>query len=93
MDNLVSILKMPALNREVKEAILRYTQNWSYAFEGKSSLSYVEQVYKTLKTEGELPGTNSVRCSDGETQASPSHQETSLLLHLQWSTLKPRQNG
>ena len=53
MDNLVSILKMPGLNHEVKTALLRYIQNWSYAFEGKPSLAYVGNVYKILKSEGE----------------------------------------
>ncbi|KDR68667.1 hypothetical protein GALMADRAFT_1021903 [Galerina marginata CBS 339.88] len=52
MDNLVSILKMPALNHDVKQTILRLVQNWSIAFEGKPSLSYVGQVYKTLTNEG-----------------------------------------
>ncbi|KAH9487189.1 Vacuolar protein sorting-associated protein 27 [Psilocybe cubensis] len=52
MDNLVSILKMPALNHDVKEMILRLVQNWSVAFEGKPTLSYVGQVYKTLTNEG-----------------------------------------
>ncbi|KAG0703499.1 hypothetical protein DFH29DRAFT_803396 [Suillus ampliporus] len=51
MDNLVSILKMPSLNLSVKNDILKYIQNWSLAFEGKPSLSYVDQVYKTLKSE------------------------------------------
>ena len=58
MDNLVSILKMPALNYEVKSSLLRYIQNWSYAFEGKPSLSYVEHVYKTLKSEGKCTSRN-----------------------------------
>ncbi|KAL4259326.1 Vacuolar protein sorting-associated protein 27 [Pleurotus pulmonarius] len=52
MDNLVSILKMPALNLDVKNAILRHVQNWSVAFEGKPSLGYVGQVYQTLGQEG-----------------------------------------
>jgi hypothetical protein len=52
MDNLVSILKMPALNFEVKNVILRHVQNWATAFEGRHILSYVEQVYRTLKAEG-----------------------------------------
>lgn len=54
MDNLVSILKMPALNHEVKQRILRLIQNWAMAFEGKLNLSYVGHVYNTLKQEGEL---------------------------------------
>lgn len=53
MDNLVSILKIPTLNIDVKNKILRLIQNWGIAFEGKTSLSYVGQVYKNLKTEGE----------------------------------------
>ncbi|KAJ7237483.1 hypothetical protein B0H12DRAFT_1212258 [Mycena haematopus] len=52
IDNLVSILKIPVLNIDVKNNILRLVQNWSIAFEGKPSLSYVGQVYKTLQTEG-----------------------------------------
>jgi len=55
MDNLVSILKIPALNHDVKESILRLVQNWSVAFEGKSSLKYVGQVYQTLTKEGTHP--------------------------------------
>ncbi|KAL1741694.1 hypothetical protein HDZ31DRAFT_44889 [Schizophyllum fasciatum] len=52
MDNLVSILRMPALNNDVKTAILRYIQNWAIAFEGKAALSYVGTVYRTLQAEG-----------------------------------------
>ena len=52
MDNLVSILKIPVLNLDVKNRILRYIQNWAVAFEGKISLSYVDHTYKTLKMEG-----------------------------------------
>ncbi|KAF8168446.1 hypothetical protein B0H34DRAFT_685525 [Crassisporium funariophilum] len=52
MDNLVSILKIPALNHDVKLNILRMIQNWSVAFEGKSNLYYVGQVFKTLTNEG-----------------------------------------
>lgn len=52
MDNLVSILKIPTLNPEVKTDILRLIQNWSVAFEGKPALLLVGQVYNTLKQEG-----------------------------------------
>ena len=54
MDNLISILKTPSLNRDVKTKILRCVQTWAMSFKGKYNLSYVEQVYKTLKTEGEF---------------------------------------
>ncbi|EKM60542.1 uncharacterized protein PHACADRAFT_84579 [Phanerochaete carnosa HHB-10118-sp] len=52
MDNLVSILKIPALNHDVKNKILRFIQNWATAFEGRANLSYVGEVYKTLQHEG-----------------------------------------
>lgn len=52
VDNLVSILKVPVLNLEVKNVILRLIQNWSFAFEGKHTLSYMGQVYKMLTNEG-----------------------------------------
>lgn len=52
MDNLVSILKMPALNIDVKNKILRLVQNWALAFEGKPTLGYVGEVYRTLQYEG-----------------------------------------
>ncbi|KAI0825330.1 hypothetical protein BC628DRAFT_1374595 [Trametes gibbosa] len=52
MDNFVSILKIPALNHDVKNKILRYIQDWALAFEGKPSLSYVGEVYKSLQREG-----------------------------------------
>ncbi|KAG5643816.1 hypothetical protein DXG03_009593 [Asterophora parasitica] len=52
MDNLVSILKVPGLNNDVKQNILRLIQNWSIVFEGKPPLFYVGQVYKTLLGEG-----------------------------------------
>lgn len=52
MDNLVSVLKMPAINREVRDRILKNIQTWATAFEGKSTLMYVGEVYKTLQREG-----------------------------------------
>ena len=52
MDNLVSILHSHGLNRDVRDKTLRYIQSWALAFEGKPSLSYAGQVYKTLQGEG-----------------------------------------
>ncbi|KAI0668614.1 ubiquitin binding protein [Trametes maxima] len=52
MDNLVSILKVPTLNHDVKNKILRFIQDWAVAFESKPSLSYVGEVYRTLQREG-----------------------------------------
>ncbi|CAE6459425.1 unnamed protein product [Rhizoctonia solani] len=52
MDNMVSILKQPALNYEVKSKMLRLIQNWALAFESKPSLGYVPEVYRLLKNQG-----------------------------------------
>ncbi|CAG7847371.1 Vacuolar protein sorting-associated protein 27 [Serendipita indica DSM 11827] len=52
MDNMVSILKIPALNNDVKNRMLRFIQNWAMAFEGKPEFAYVNTVYKTLVSEG-----------------------------------------
>ena len=48
VDNLVSILKSPVLNIDVKNKIFRLVHNWTIAFEGKPSLSYAGQVYRTI---------------------------------------------
>ena len=55
MDNLVSILKIPGLNFEVKNKILRLVGNWSTSFEGKPTLSYVGVIFRSLKSEGMYP--------------------------------------
>lgn len=52
MDNLSSMLKMQTLNLDVKEKLLRYIQTWAIATDGKPSLSYVSQTYRSLKGEG-----------------------------------------
>ena len=43
MDNLVSILKSPVLNIDVKNKRLHLAQNWTIAFKGKSSLLYADK--------------------------------------------------
>lgn len=83
MDNLVSILKIPGLNHDVKNTILRLIQNWSVAFEGKPSLTYVGQVYKTLQGEGykfppkDLAVANSAMV---DTQTAPEWIDSDLCL-------------
>ena len=74
MDNLVSILKMPVLNHDVKNKILRLVQNWAIAFEGRANLSYVGGVYRTLQHEGAC--CTSRRC---QVQSDVSQDSISLL--------------
>jgi growth factor-regulated tyrosine kinase substrate len=67
IDNLVSILKVPVLNHDVKTNLLRLIQNWSIAFEGKPALSYIGQVYKTLINEGEINSSLRFVCKERST--------------------------
>ncbi|KAI0324446.1 ubiquitin binding protein [Cubamyces sp. BRFM 1775] len=83
MDNLVSILKIPALNHDVKNKILRYIQDWAIAFEGKPSLSYVGEVYRTLQREGyNFPPRDPALTSSAmvDTQTAPEWIDSELCL-------------
>ncbi|CDO71741.1 hypothetical protein BN946_scf184920.g25 [Trametes cinnabarina] len=83
MDNLVSILKMPSLNHDVKNKMLRYIQDWAIAFEGKPTLSYVGEVYKTLQREGyKFPPRDPALTSSAmvDTQTPPEWIDSELCL-------------
>ncbi|KAG8844412.1 Vacuolar protein-sorting-associated protein 27 [Tulasnella sp. 330] len=81
MDNLVSLLKQPAINREVKETILRMVQNWATAFEGKPSLSYTGEVYKTLQREGfRFPPKDAIANAMVDTATAPEWIDSDVCL-------------
>lgn len=54
IDNLVSLLKsyaVPATPEEVKNKILELIQTWATAAEGRHTLTYINETYKTLQRE------------------------------------------
>ncbi|KAJ3843147.1 hypothetical protein F5878DRAFT_575653 [Lentinula raphanica] len=83
IDNLVSILRMDNLNLDVKNAALRYLQNWSVAFEGKPSLGYVAQACKNLQNEGfKFPPKDLTAASSAmvDTQTAPEWIDSDVCL-------------
>ncbi|KAK4976552.1 hypothetical protein LTR28_008014 [Elasticomyces elasticus] len=58
MDNLTSLLRSngpAALNDEVRNKMLELIQSWAVAAEGRSSLTYISEVYKDLSREFRFP--------------------------------------
>ncbi|CED83781.1 Membrane trafficking and cell signaling protein HRS, contains VHS and FYVE domains [Phaffia rhodozyma] len=52
IDNLVSVLRIQTVNHEVKKIGLDFFQQWALAFQSKPELSYVYEVYKSMKQDG-----------------------------------------
>jgi hepatocyte growth factor-regulated tyrosine kinase substrate len=78
MDNLTSLLKAygpAAINDDVKNKILELIQSWAVAAEGRPTLVYIGEVFKTLQREGyQFPARVDVSSSMFDTSAvrSPS---------------------
>ncbi|KAF2117044.1 hypothetical protein BDV96DRAFT_571462 [Lophiotrema nucula] len=82
MDNLASLLKAPATvapNQDVKNKILELIQAWATAAEGRSNLTYISEVYRTLGHEGfRFPPKEHVASSMFDSSAVSSDAESVL---------------
>lgn len=56
MDNLTSLLKGYGgdTNDDVRHKILELIQNWATGAEGRLSLTYIIETYRTLQREGQM---------------------------------------
>ncbi|KAI0028850.1 hypothetical protein K488DRAFT_57629 [Vararia minispora EC-137] len=84
IDNLVSLLKSPTINRDVRAKILRYIQNWAVAFGSKPHLSYAGQAYRDLKREGfDFPPEDFSAASSAmvDTQTAPEWIDSDVCLY------------
>ncbi|KAL7276911.1 Vacuolar protein-sorting-associated protein 27 [Rhizina undulata] len=82
MDNLVSLLKAPgAIDNTVKAKMLELIQTWASAVEGKSHLSYVNETYRTLKSEGyDFPPPTKVSSSFVDSSAPPDWTDSDVCM-------------
>ncbi|KAF1811883.1 ubiquitin binding protein [Eremomyces bilateralis CBS 781.70] len=84
MDNLTSLLKAygaAAPNEDVKGKILELIQAWAAASESRSSLSYINEVYKTLQREGfKFPPKPDVASSMFDSSAPPEWIESDVCM-------------
>jgi hepatocyte growth factor-regulated tyrosine kinase substrate len=93
MDNLVSLLKAfgsAAINDEVRAKILELIQNWAVAAERRPNLSYLQEVYQSLQSEGfRFPAKQTVASSMFDSSAV----SCSKAFEIQSLTLLSHRNG
>lgn len=84
IDNLVSILHNyngPPLNSDVKNKILELLQTWAGAAEGRTSLTYINETYRTLAREGfSFPPKETVASSMFDTVAPPEWADSDVCM-------------
>ncbi|KAK4974022.1 hypothetical protein LTR28_010723 [Elasticomyces elasticus] len=81
MDNLTSLLRSngpTALNDEVRNKMLELIQSWAVAAEGRSSLTYISEVYKDLSREFRFPPRVEIASSMFDSSAPPEWADSDV---------------
>ncbi|EMC99696.1 hypothetical protein BAUCODRAFT_30074 [Baudoinia panamericana UAMH 10762] len=84
LDNLVSLVRYDAGgmgDRDVKQKILELIQTWEGAAQGKESLSYISEVYRTLQHEGfNFPPREEIASSMFDSTAPPEWTDSDVCM-------------